>query len=290
MACHPFKLWTSSVVAMKMYGGHRCWGEAHDWALVHAVTKYGHGRWKDYLSNGENNMAAALCEELGLEPLTEECIDLSQSPERELNDPSAMRIEKSIVRGRAEDEAVLKSKIRSMETKCRSWMASRLKLLADFMADEAAPRSQQSVQLTTHPVSASLTIPGSLQCKYQAIVRHCSAVREGFNRGTRKRSYEEHQAPGIQFRTQMQELGQMADGLCQSLPADFETFKNAEAELKQRQLCSMQWTAASPIPSSSTRLDPSFGTFPPTSNPAQASPSNPVQSSPIAVPPFNQDV
>ena len=204
MASHPFKLWTSSVVSMKIYSGHRCWGEAQDWALVRAVTRYGHGRWKDYLSNGENNMAAVLCEELGLEPLTEEAIDLSQSPERETADLPQVKVEKNIVQGKSEDGSAMTSKIESMAAKCRNWMISRLKMLFEFMAEESTSKNQQNIQLTTDPVSASLVVPGSLRWKYPAILSHCLPVRECSNRVTGKESYEQLQSAGVQFRTQMQ--------------------------------------------------------------------------------------
>lgn len=193
------KLWNDTPSAINLYSYNHYWSEAQDWALVRAVTRFGLGRWKDYMNNGENNMSAVLCQELRLELPSEEAIDLSQSPERQTGDSSEAPTRT------ADDESARKSKLRSMENKCRNWMSGRLKLLSDFIAAETLPPGRHNIQLATQaPPSTPLIVTGSLKWKHQAMIRHCFNVRECSNRVSGTQTFEELQAAGVQFRTQMQ--------------------------------------------------------------------------------------
>lgn len=54
----------------------------------------------------------------------------------------------------------------------------------------------------------------------------------------------------------------MAESLCQSLPPDFETFKQKELELRQREMRSAQWMSATQGVVGA-RLDQTLGTSKP---------------------------
>ena len=199
MICHPSKLWISSHSNNRLYTT-RYWKEPQDWALLRAVVKYGHGRWKDFLNNGENRLETILLQELGLEfPPVEEAIDLSGSPDKEALSMSA--------RQKSEDiEAARRSKLRSIETKCRNWLSNRLKSLVEFISKEQESSQETTVTripITPHPTAATLVVAGTLKWKYEAMIRQCFSVRECSNAVTDKQTYEELQTAGMQFRKQM---------------------------------------------------------------------------------------
>ncbi|GMH36110.1 hypothetical protein BSKO_03978 [Bryopsis sp. KO-2023] len=102
----------------------KVWTPSHDWALLNGVIRYGYGRWRDILRDPTLNLEEILYQELN--------IDLADYIDPNTSNPSAPGA--NAVAQRNGSHA---TKLRSMETRRRNWLANRLKLLADALNDDS---------------------------------------------------------------------------------------------------------------------------------------------------------
>lgn len=109
----------------------RVWKAPHDWALLKGLLKYGYGRWQDILLDPLYKLQEVLHQELN--------IDLGEIMGQCSSDqPAAVEGENAQAspsdRPQANVQQTL-AKLRSTETRCRNWLASRVRLLAEGLSE-----------------------------------------------------------------------------------------------------------------------------------------------------------
>eukprot|EP00210_Caulerpa_lentillifera_P004800 g4582.t1 len=226
------------------------WRDHHDQVLLRNLLKYGYGRWKDILCNGNENLEEVLCKELKIElpktPAVNEVIeiDLSTSSEGEPGDleqkskrkKSEKQKESVKTNPPTEDPASIKAKIRSAEAKCRNWVAIRLKdLAAAFNADQVQALNQQNDTSQFHKLSDECPAK-KLHHTYQNMINQCASVRDNSSMVYETRTYSEILAAGAKFRDQLSELETMAQEIIKNLPDTHDEFlgKSADSHAKEQ--------------------------------------------------------
>lgn len=107
------------------------WKAPHDWALLKGLLKYGYGRWQDILLDPLYKLQEVLHQELNIDLAEIMAQTSSEQPATaEGENPQASPSDRT----QPHPQHTL-AKLRSTETRCRNWLASRVRLLAEGLSE-----------------------------------------------------------------------------------------------------------------------------------------------------------